>query len=275
MLQIFSFGSGSSGNCLLVSNERDAVLIDAGVGIRMVRRVAQQYALPMGRLRALLITHDHADHIWSAANVVRQYNLPAYATEKVHHVMTRGLRTMHPLPIECRRMVAPDETFPIASFTITPFTLPHDATENVGYAIESEGHRLAVMTDVGHVSENVAKYIQWADSLVVEANYDPEMLANGSYPVMLQRRIADGNGHLSNPQAAEALAAYFHPSLRTVCLCHLSEHNNMPELAHDTIAQALAQRGVVEKRDYQLHVLKRRTPTGPITLTQPDKDDNE
>lgn len=266
MLQLFSFGSGSSGNCLFVSNERDAVLVDAGVGIRSVKRWAQQYDLPMSRLRALLITHDHADHVRSAAQVVRQYNLPAYATAAVHRALAQGAHTLHPLPVPCRHVVDTDTPLILASLRVTPFALPHDATENVGYAIESEGHRLVIMTDVGHVSETAAKQIQQADSLVIEANYDPDMLRCGPYPEALKQRIANGYGHLSNRQTAEALATYASPALRNVCLCHLSEHNNLPQLAHRTVAQALALRGRIEARDYQLHVLRRQVPTGPLLL---------
>lgn len=292
VLRLFSFGSGSSGNCLFVDNGRDALLVDAGVGVRTVQRLSRQYGLPMHRLRALLITHDHADHIGAAANVVRRYGMPFYATEAV--LRAAALRQHFGRYASLRGgaafgEVVPGEPLRVASFEVTPFPLPHDATECVGYAIVSNdspssvvpslvedgmstgasgggGHCLVVMTDLGRVTEEVRRYIRRADSLVIEANYDAQMLACGPYPELLKQRISGGTGHLSNAQAAEAIAENAGAGLGTVCLCHLSEHNNTPELACTAVEEAMAARGLRVGTDYALHVLKRREPTGPVVL---------
>ena len=263
-----SFGSGSCGNCSYLSNGKDAVLIDAGVSIRRLKRDFRAYGIKTNLLRAILITHDHADHIKAAAQVAAEYNLDVYTTEKIHEGMCHNNHTMRKVDVNKRRNIESGIPFSVGSLAITAFELPHDATENMGYSIECPEGIFTVMTDVGSVTENVKKYISKSNFLVLEANYDEQMLAMGSYPIYLKQRITSGTGHLSNSQAAQALAESFHDNIRAVWLCHLSEENNHPELARKTVELVLQnklQEENIHKR-FLLEVLRRGTPSGPWTF---------
>lgn len=266
MLKFFSFGSGSCGNCYYISTGNDAILVDAGVGIRRFKRNLREYGLSMGIVRGLLITHDHADHIKTSGLISSEYNIPVFATEAVHEGVKRNYQVKYKITEEQTNKITLDNTFEVGPFHVTPFFIPHDASENVGYFIEVEGTTFTIMTDVGAVTENVNTYIQKTKNLVIEANYDSEMLKQGRYPAMLKQRIASGNGHLANKQTAEALSANFHEGLKRVWLCHLSEENNHPELARKTIDTHLRSFGIIAGTDFQLEVLRRKIPTGPFEI---------
>ncbi|MBQ6751896.1 MAG: MBL fold metallo-hydrolase [Bacteroidaceae bacterium] len=263
-LTFFSLGSGSCGNCYYISTESDAIIIDCGVGIRRFKKLISEYGLKMSKVRAVLVTHDHADHIKAAGKISKEYNLPVYATYLVHEGMDRNWQSSVKIPRENRHNVEPDEPFQIGDFRITAFLLPHDATENVGYHLEVGEHRFTVMTDVGDATEKVKHYIAQSTHLILEANYDEEMLQHGRYPEILKERITCGHGHLSNKKAAHALAENFHPDLKQVWLCHLSEENNHPELARKTVETILRSYGIVAGVDFSLEVLRRKIPTGPF-----------
>lgn len=266
MLKFFSFGSGSCGNCYYIGTENDAILIDAGVGIRRFKRNIKEYGITTSIIRGLLITHDHADHIKASGLISTEYHIPVYATAAVHEGIKRNYQVKSKIADEYSKTIKAGEPFDVGSFHITPFSLPHDASENVGYLIEVDGKSFCIMTDVGAVTNNVHTYIQKSNYLVIEANYDREMLRQGRYPELLKQRIASGNGHLANIQTAEALAANFHEDLRQIWLCHLSEENNHPELARKTIDTHLRSFGIIAGTDFKLEVLRRKIPTGPFTI---------
>lgn len=266
MLTFFSFGSGSCGNCYYISTGTDAILVDAGVGIRRFKRNIREYGLNTNIIRALLITHDHADHIKNSGLLSSEYSIPVYATEPVHEGINRNYQVKNKVDDKYVNKIVSEEPFEVGPFKITPFVLPHDASQNVGYYIEVEETSFTVMTDVGAVTENVNKYIKMTKNLVIEANYDIEMLKQGRYPAILKQRIISGNGHLANSQTAEALSANFHENLKRVWLCHLSEENNHPELARKTIDSHLRSFGIIAGVDFQLEVLRRKIPTGPFQM---------
>jgi len=266
MLTFLSFGSGSCGNCYYLTNGTDSLLIDAGIGIRRLKKNMMEYGIKMNIVRGLLITHDHADHIKSAGSLSQEYKLPVYATKLVFEGLNRSYMIKNKVDESQMNIIDPGERFDIGPFAITPFSLPHDSSENVGYKIEVDGEVFTIMTDVGAVTDNVNKYISETNHLVIEANYDLEMLRVGRYPEMLKDRICSGTGHLANRQTAEALAQNFHEHLKNVWLCHLSEENNHPELARKTIETILGSYGIIAGKDFQLEVLRRRIPTGPYSL---------
>lgn len=268
MFQFVSLSSGSSGNCYYISNGMDAVLIDAGASLRKVRRCFREYGIKTSTLRAVLITHDHADHVKDVGSVSAELNLPVFTTEKVHEGIQGNYRTKKKIDPSLKRMIRKEEVFRIGSLVVTPFGIPHDSMDNVGYSIQSEGlfedGVFTVMTDIGHPTGNVSKYVSISNFLVIEANYDKEKLRLGRYPRELQDRIRGGNGHLSNEQSAEILAGNFHEGLKKVWLCHLSAENNTPELASKTIEYHLRSYGIIAGKDFTLDVLKRRETTGPF-----------
>jgi len=270
-LTFFSLGSGSCGNCYYLATESDAIIIDCGVSLRRFKKYMLEYGMKTGKVKAVLITHDHADHIKAAGKISNEYSLPVYATHQVHEGMDKNWQASVKIPVENRHNVGLDEPFQVGSFRITAFPIPHDATENVGYYIEVGNYRLSIMTDVGEVTEEVKTYISKSTHLILEANYDEEMLWHGRYPQMLKERISSGHGHLSNKKSAIALAENFCEGLRNVWLCHLSEENNHPELARKTFETVLRSYGIVAGVDFTLDVLRRKIPTGPFLLQESDK----
>lgn len=270
MLQFMSFGSGSSGNCYYLANENDAILIDAGIGVRKVKHLMREYGLSASKLRAILITHDHADHVKASGNLSSDFTLPVYATEKVHEGIQHSYRFYRKIEPMYVKFIPKDEEFSIFSLRITAFELPHDSAENVGYSIHTDNPEdgvFTIMTDIGTPTEKVYEYIEKSNFLVLESNYDEEMLASGTYPKMLQDRIKGGHGHLSNHQSAEALAKCFHEHLKNVWLCHLSEENNHPELARKTVECHLRSFGIIAGKDFQLEVLKRHVASDLYELS--------
>ena len=222
--------------------------------------------MKIGKVKGIIITHDHADHIKAAGKLSKEYNLPVFATPLIHEGMDKNWQNSVKIPAENRHNINKEEPFEIGSFRITAFPLPHDASENVGYYIEVGDYRFTIMTDVGDVTEHVKEYILKSTHLILEANYDEEMLRQGRYPEILKERIVSGHGHLSNKKAASALAENFHEDIKNVWLCHLSEENNHPELARKTVETVLRSYGIIAGVDFSLDVLRRKIPTGPFQL---------
>ena len=239
----------------------DAMLIDSGVGIRTIKKYFHEYGLSLSSVNRILITHDHADHIKSVGVISNEYDIPVYATLEVHGGMERNYCVPKKVPEKHRQLITRGERVKLGDFYVTPFAVPHDSAGNVGYRIEAEGVVFCLMTDVGHVTEEMQQYIGEANYLVLEANYDREMLLGGSYPQHLKTRIDSLTGHLSNHDCAEAIANYATAELRHVWLCHLSEENNHPVLALKTVEQVLRSYGIVMGKDFVVEDLKRKTPS--------------
>jgi phosphoribosyl 1,2-cyclic phosphodiesterase len=259
-LYFLSLASGSSGNCYYLGTPGYGILIDAGVGIRTIKKVLKDNRIDFSKIIALLITHDHADHIKTAGCLGEQYNIPVYTTEAVHKGIA-GSRYVEEQLGASRRIIEKEKTFAIHDFKITPFDVPHDSTDNVGYLIEFGNHTFTFATDVGHITDTVSAYMSKANHLIIEANYDEEMLWSGSYPQFLKERVSSPTGHLSNRETADFLATHYHPGLKDIWLCHLSRDNNHPELAYKTVDIRLFNEGIRVGKDVTLTTLKRSTPS--------------
>ena len=214
----------------------------------------------------ILITHDHADHIKSVGSFSSDYHVPVYATERVHQGINHNYCVQRKVADDLKRYVTPGVSFQVGDFKVTPFPVPHDANENVGYQIEAEGVCFVIITDVGTVTEDVKQRISQANYLVMEANHDVEMLRQGPYPEYLKNRILSPNGHLSNTDCGKAIAENMTEGLHHVWLCHLSEENNHPELARKTVETTLRSYGIIPGKDLELEVLKRKMPSGIYEL---------
>ena len=234
-----SFTSGSCGNCYFIGifDEGGAceagVLVDAGFSPRRLRRELEREHLGFGDFAGLLITHDHNDHIRSLGSYCKHLRKPVWtppqlATALSHHFLTGEYYGA------CRRDLAPgwNDIVP-GRIRAQYFAVPHDASFTFGYALLLDDHKFVIMTDIGRMVPQALAFARQADTVVIESNYDLWMLRHGPYPRDLQDRICGGNGHLSNAECAEALRDFVHPGLRNVFLCHLSEHNNTPELAYE------------------------------------------
>lgn len=266
MFNFISFGSGSSGNCYVIKTDDEMLMIDSGVGIRAVKKYFRDYAIDFSNITNILVTHDHADHVKSVGAISSEYNIPVYATEKVHKGIESNYCVRKKIPAANKRMIVKDTKYKIGNITFTPFEIPHDSSDNVGYRIEYCGITFCLMTDIGHVTDKIAENISLADYLVIEANHDEQMLLNGPYPQYLKERVAGATGHLSNKQCAEAILNNANGKLKHVWLCHLSEENNHPELARKTLEQTLEGGGFVVGKNIELDVLKRKKPTGFFSL---------
>ena len=261
MLKFISFGSGSSGNCYMLFTETDGLLIDTGIGIRTLKKYIQNYGLKLTDIHHILITHDHADHIKSVGTISGDYFLPVYATHSVHQGINHNYCVRRKIQPINTKVFEKCSTMQIGDFEVTSFNVPHDSSDNVGYCIRYNDVTFCLMTDVGHVTEEMKSYIQKANYLVLEANHDEEMLENGPYPAYLKERVKSDYGHLSNKACATALVENATPMLRHVWLCHLSEENNHPELARKTVEMILRSNGIIPGKDFELDVLKRKTPS--------------
>ncbi len=269
MLKFICLGSGSSGNGYYLWTDSGGILIDAGLGIKTLKRHFQTFNLPVSQLLAVFITHDHADHIKSVGKLVSEYGLKVYATKLVHEGIGRNYCVSPRLHDADRVFLEKDVSFSIGDFVVTPFEVPHDSTDCVGYRIEACGVRFCLITDVGHVTDRIKEEVEAANYLVLESNHDHEMLMSGPYPAYLKGRIAGPTGHLSNTEAAELLANSSSPVLRHVWLCHLSEENNHPELARKTVDGILRSYGIVPGVDFQVDVLRRKVPSEIYVLANP------
>lgn len=271
MLNFISFGSGSSGNCYLLYTENDGLLIDLGIGTRVLKKYLREFGLSSSCVHHMLVTHDHADHVKYVGKISQLLDLPVYTTSQVHAGINRNYVVRIKIAHEHVKTVEPGVPLRLGDFLVTPFHVPHDSADNVGYRIECQGVVFCLMTDVGHFTDEMRQMVGQANYLVLEANYDVEMLKAGSYPDYLKTRIMGPGGHLSNEECAKALAENATPALRHVWLCHLSEENNHPELARKAVEHILRSYGIVPGKDFNLDVLKRTTPTGIFHLVESEK----
>ena len=266
-LNFLSLGSGSSGNCYYLFSDTDSLMIDVGVGIRTIKKTFVQYGLSLSNVRHILVTHDHADHIKSVGSISGDYKLDVYSSQNVHAGIDRNYCVRRKIAAEHKHYVKVGDPFCVGEFMVTAFPVPHDSTDNVGYKIEWGNIVFAIMTDVGHVTDDIRAVISQADYLVIEANHDEEMLASGIYPDHLKRRITCGTGHLSNRKCAQALIECASSKLKHVWLCHLSEENNHPDLALKTVEQELSAHRDGKEWNFEVTVLKRTSPTGVFVLS--------
>ena len=261
MLKFICFGSGSSGNCYYLFNERTGIIIDAGVSARALKKYFRDRNLSMKNIKCIFVTHDHTDHIKSVGILSNELDIPVYTTAKVHEGMRKNFVVRSKIPEKHIHFLSKNETFIFDEFSILPFEVPHDSLDNIGFRIEYNGIAFSLMTDVGHVTDEMKKCITESDYIVLEANHDKEMLLHGKYPQFLKERILSPTGHLSNKECAETIAENASEKLKHLWLCHLSEDNNHPELARKTVASILASYGIIADKDFRVEVLKRKTPS--------------
>ena len=264
MVKFMSFSSGSCGNCYYLGTEQGGILIDAGVSLRRVKKTLMDSGLSLDSFSAILVTHDHLDHIRHLGSFCKRLTKPVYTSESIHRALARHTFTA-PTIGPCRKIMAEWETVEIAGMKVRYFVVPHDATQTVGYAIEVEGRKFVIMTDVGRMTDEAVEYARQADTVVLESNYDIDMLMSGPYTYELKMRIVQGCGHLSNDECASAIRRFWHPGLRNIFLCHLSENNNTPSLAYKASLEALQSLGV-QKGTVALRCLPRQTPSQLFTL---------
>ncbi|BEG98594.1 MBL fold metallo-hydrolase [Bacteroides sedimenti] len=259
-IKFISLASGSSGNCYYLGTDKNGILIDAGIGIRTMKKNFKEFNLSLSTISAVFVTHDHADHIKSVGHLGEKYNIPVYSTKEIHEGINKSYCMTEKLSSSVH-YIKKEEPVTIGDFKISAFEVPHDGTDNVGYCIEVDNKIFSFLTDLGHITDTAAHYICKANYLIMEANYDLEMLKMGPYPQYLKERIAGPNGHMSNTDTANFLADNMNENLKYIWLCHLSKDNNHPELAYKTVEWKLKSKGVIVGKDVQLAALKRTSPS--------------
>ena len=264
MVRFMSLSSGSCGNCYYLGTEKEGIIIDAGVSLRRLKKALQEYDLTMDSFSAVLVTHDHLDHIRHLGSFCKRLSKPVYTTDTIHKALARHTFTA-PTIGPCRKVLAEGEWNDVGAFRVRYFVVPHDATQTVGYAIEVEDRMFVIMTDIGRMTDEAVEFARQADTVVVESNYDMDMLMGGPYTYELKMRIVQGCGHLSNDECASAIRRFYHDGLRNVFLCHLSENNNTHDLAYRCSASALADLGVPAGK-VSLRCLPRQYPSQMFTL---------
>ena len=251
--------SGSSGNSTYVGCGDAHILIDAGdSGTRVIREL-RGIGIDPAQLSAILVTHEHSDHIKGIGILSRKFDLPVYATEGTWRAMEKKIGTV---PAKNRRVFEPEQDFFIGGIDVIPFSIPHDAAQPVGYVFEAAGAKLAIATDLGCIRDSWLKYVVGADAVILESNFDPGMLDYGPYPLELKRRIRGRHGHLSNDDAGEVAVELVRHGAARIILGHLSKENNYPDLALKCTENALRQAGYVPYEDIQLNVASRDGCTG-------------
>lgn len=266
MLKFISFGSGSSGNSYLLFTETCKIMIDAGLGVRNLKKEFKDNNIDMNDIKYIFLTHDHADHVKSVGSLSYGFNIPVYATAKVHEGVNRNYCVHRKIPLGNIKYVEKGVTLHLDGFDITPFGVPHDSRDNVGYMIKYGDVTFCLITDAGYVTDDMSEAVSKANYLVLESNHDKEMLMNGPYSDFLKERIAGPGGHLNNNECAQLLVNSSTPALKHVWLCHLSDENNHPELARKTVEAELRNVGIIPGVDFQLDVLKRNMPSEVYTL---------
>jgi phosphoribosyl 1,2-cyclic phosphodiesterase len=262
-LNFCSLSSGSSGNCYYLGNEFYGILIDAGISATSIRRFLKDMNISMQTIMGVIITHNHIDHIRGLEVLTRKNSLPAFTTEKIWKSI---LSSKNKISRDCIREIPLQQKFHLAGFDIEAFPVCHDAPETIGFHICAGDLKITIATDLGHICQTSAQYIKAANLLVIESNYDEQMLVNGRYPQFLKARIQSDHGHLGNHQTSSFLADIFSDNLSYICLAHLSKNNNTPEIVLQTLQQTFSERGIIPKSHQQISILNRNMPTDMIRL---------
>jgi len=262
-LNFCSLSSGSSGNCYYIGNESTGILIDAGIPAGTIRKFLKGKGISIQTIMGVLVTHNHTDHTRGLEVFTRKNNLPVFTTQKIwKSIVSRQNKlsgtTVHEIGLQ--------QQFHLAGFDIEAFPVSHDAPETVGFHICTEDFKTTLATDLGHICQTSAPYFKAANLLVLESNYDEKMLMNGRYPHFLKARILSDHGHLGNQQSATFLADIMGENLRHICLAHLSNQNNTPELALQTLKQTFKDKGISTNGQLRISVLERNMPSELISL---------
>lgn len=220
----FSLQSGSNGNCIYVETADTRLLFDAGISGRQAQLRMQQYGRDIKQVHALIISHDHNDHIRSAGIFNRKFKLPLYLTRRTFGAAI-NLGSLSKV-----NHFRPGQTLLFGRTKVHTIPTPHDGVDGVAFVIEQGAKRLGIFTDLGYVFDGLPTWFETVDAAYLESNYDPQLLKTGDYPAWLKQRISGCGGHLSNPEASQ-LARACCRRLKQLTLAHLSEHNNTPELA--------------------------------------------
>jgi len=262
MLNFCSLYSGSTGNCLLVSTEDTNILIDAGVSQKKIIEALESIGKKITDIDAILVTHEHSDHILSVGSLSKKYNIPVYSNKETFGAMP--IQTQK-ISVENKKEFLISTDFEIGSLRIHPFSIPHDAANPCGFNLIKDHKKISIATDIGHMDIKLLNELKNSKFMMLESNYDPEILRIGRYPYRLKQRISGPFGHLENSIAGKTVSSVLPSGLEKVMLGHLSKENNFPELAYKTVVEELEYSGYNSK-DIEINVASRSEPSKIIKI---------
>lgn len=259
MFKFCNLYSGSSGNCSYIESDNAKILIDCGVSCKKTTEALDSLNTNIADVDAILLTHEHLDHVKGLQIVCKKYHIPIYANEATFNYIKQDI------PADCKNFFKTDEKFEIKDLKIFPFSIPHDAADPCGFNISYNNKKISIATDIGHMTNSIIDNLQESNFLLLEANYEPEMLKCSKYPYLLKKRILGPNGHLSNEDAGTAISSLISSGTNNIMLAHLSRENNFPELAYKTVMESLiSQNSNID--DLQLSVASRQIPNDVINI---------
>jgi phosphoribosyl 1,2-cyclic phosphodiesterase len=256
-LKIASIASGSNGNCYYLENDNDAILVDAGISTKQIVLRMAHLGLSISKVRAVIISHEHTDHVRGVDVLSRKYSVPVFMTQKTYS--SYGIIIKDSL----LNFFFPGKQLKFGNIHVNPFLKSHDAAEPCSFSVSSQRKNVAVMTDIGLICSNIISHVKDADAIFLECNYDDDMLQTGPYPPYLKKRISSDVGHLSNTQAGMIALEHASSRLKHVFLSHISENNNTPELAFHTFNNLIRQRKDLKP---ELFIASRYTESDLVSL---------
>lgn len=256
MLEFCNLYSGSSGNCLFVRTKYTKVLVDCGTSHKKVCEGLKMIGESIDDIDAILITHEHSDHVQSLGLTSEKYDIPVYANKETWAAMPKQESRVS---TKNKKIFENDSDFLLEDINIHAFSTPHDAANPCGFTLHNGTKKISIATDLGHVNDHILHNLENSSFILLESNYDPEILKTSRYPFPLKRRIAGPNGHLSNSNAGELISSLIKKDLKHVVLGHLSKENNFPELAYQTVVDELISNNI-DINEIKINVASRQMP---------------
>ena len=262
MFNFCSLYSGSSGNSLFVESENTKLLVDAGVSSKKIEEALANLEIDPTSIDGILITHEHSDHVQGLGTFAKKFNLPVFVNEKTLDAMPKQKEKISEKNIKLFNI---NEKFEIGDLKVKPFSIPHDAANPCGFNIFKDNKKISIATDIGHMTNGVLKNLEDSIFIMLESNYDPEVLKYSKYPYQLKTRIAGPDGHLSNELAGKTISYLLNSGLKQAVLGHLSKQSNFPELAYKTVIDEIMCTKY-DENSLKLSVASRDIPGNKIIL---------
>ena len=262
MLNFCSLYSGSSGNSLFVQSDNTKILVDCGVSSKKIEEALNSIEVDASSIDAILVTHEHSDHVKGLATFSSKFDVPVFSTAETFDNMEKITSKISNNNVNYFKA---DEKFCIGDLEILPFSIPHDAANPCGFNIFNNNKKLSIATDIGHMNSKILSHLEGSSFLLLESNYDTEVLKCCSYPFYLKSRISGPTGHLSNDMAGKTITYLLKNGLKTAMLGHLSKESNLPELAYTTtISEILSNE--IDENSFNISVASRDLPGKLITI---------
>ena len=262
MFNFCSLYSGSSGNSLFVESESTKLLVDAGVSSKKIEEALANLEIDPTSIDGILITHEHSDHVQGLGTFAKKFNLPVFVNEKTLDAMPKQKEKISEKNIKLFNI---NEKFEIGDLKVKPFSIPHDAANPCGFNIFKDDKKISIATDIGHMTNGILKNLEDSIFIMLESNYDPEVLKYSKYPYQLKTRIAGPDGHLSNELAGKTISYLLNSGLKQAVLGHLSKQSNFPELAYKTVIDEIMCTKY-DENSLKLSVASRDIPGNKIIL---------